>query len=69
MENTVEEAKTLPPRVAHVKVGEKDVYLVGTAHISKESVEDVPYDGRAGSAGVDLHRVVQGPPPGDDPGR
>ena len=41
MENTVQEAKTLPPRVAFVKVGEKDVYLVGTAHISKESVEDV----------------------------
>jgi pheromone shutdown protein TraB len=38
MENTVEEAKTLPPRVTYVKVGDKDVYLVGTAHISKESV-------------------------------
>ncbi len=32
---------TLPERVTHVKVGDKDVYLVGTAHISKESVEDV----------------------------
>lgn len=31
----------LPDRVAHVKVGEKDVYLVGTAHLSKESVDDV----------------------------
>jgi pheromone shutdown-related protein TraB len=31
----------LPQRVSHVKVGEKDVYLVGTAHISQESVEDV----------------------------
>jgi len=31
----------LPERVAHVKVGDKDVYLVGTAHISQESVEDV----------------------------
>ena len=41
MENTVQEAKTLPPRVAYVKVGDKDVYLVGTAHISRESVEDV----------------------------
>ena len=41
MENTVQEAKTLPARVAYVKVGDKDVYLVGTAHISKESVEDV----------------------------
>ncbi|MCX5644491.1 MAG: TraB/GumN family protein [Phycisphaerae bacterium] len=33
--------KTLPSRVTHVKVDDKDVYLVGTAHISKESVEDV----------------------------
>ena len=32
---------TLPERVTHVKVGDKDVYLVGTAHLSKESVEDV----------------------------
>jgi len=32
---------TLPQRVAHVKVGDKDVYLVGTAHLSNESVEDV----------------------------
>lgn len=32
---------TLPERVAHVKVGEKDIYLVGTAHLSRESVEDV----------------------------
>ncbi len=31
----------LPGRVTHVRVGEKDLYLVGTAHISKESVEDV----------------------------
>ena len=31
----------MPPRVTHVKVEDKDVYLVGTAHISKESVEDV----------------------------
>ncbi len=31
----------LPERVAHVKVGEKDIYLVGTAHLSNESVEDV----------------------------
>lgn len=31
----------LPQRVTHVKVDDKDVYLVGTAHISKESVEDV----------------------------
>jgi pheromone shutdown-related protein TraB len=31
----------LPDRVTHVKLGEKDVYLVGTAHVSKDSVEDV----------------------------
>ncbi len=31
----------LPARVTHVQVEERDVYLVGTAHISKESVEDV----------------------------
>ncbi len=31
----------LPERVTHVRVGEKDLYLVGTAHISKQSVEDV----------------------------
>ncbi len=31
----------LPESVTHIKVGEKDVYIVGTAHISKESVEDV----------------------------
>ncbi len=32
---------SLPARVTHVQVEDKDVYLVGTAHISKESVEDV----------------------------
>jgi pheromone shutdown protein TraB len=32
---------SLPQRVSRVKVGDKDVYLVGTAHISKDSVEDV----------------------------
>lgn len=31
----------LPERVAHVKVGDRNVYLVGTAHLSRESVEDV----------------------------
>ena len=31
----------LPERVSHVKVGDKDVYLVGTAHLSNESVADV----------------------------
>jgi pheromone shutdown-related protein TraB len=33
--------KPLPERVTHVKVGDKDIYLVGTAHLSKESVLDV----------------------------
>lgn len=32
---------SLPERVTHVKVEDRDVYLVGTAHISKESVDDV----------------------------
>ncbi|HNY78731.1 MAG: TraB/GumN family protein [Sedimentisphaerales bacterium] len=31
----------LPERVAHVRVGDRNIYLVGTAHLSKESVEDV----------------------------
>ena len=31
----------LPSRVTHVRVGDKDVFLVGTAHVSKDSVEDV----------------------------
>ncbi len=31
----------LPARVRHVQVEDRDIYLVGTAHISKESVEDV----------------------------
>lgn len=31
----------LPERVAHVKAEGKDIYLVGTAHLSNESVEDV----------------------------
>ncbi|MBN2337627.1 MAG: TraB/GumN family protein [Acidobacteria bacterium] len=31
----------LPETVTHVRVGEKNIYLVGTAHLSKESVEDV----------------------------
>lgn len=41
MEQTTEKPIQLPERVAHVKVGDKDVYLVGTAHISKESADDV----------------------------
>jgi len=36
-----DEGLHLPERVTHIKVDHKDVYLVGTAHISKESVEDV----------------------------
>jgi len=32
---------SLPDSVKHIKVDGKDVYLVGTAHVSKESVEDV----------------------------
>jgi pheromone shutdown-related protein TraB len=31
----------LPETVTHVRVGEKNIYLVGTAHLSRESVEDV----------------------------
>lgn len=31
----------LPETVTHVRVGEKNLYLVGTAHLSRESVEDV----------------------------
>ena len=31
----------LPAQTTHVRVGDKDVYLVGTAHISRESVDDV----------------------------
>lgn len=31
----------LPPSCTHVRANHKDIYLVGTAHVSKESVEDV----------------------------
>ncbi len=31
----------LPDSVSQIKIGEKEVYLVGTAHVSKRSVEDV----------------------------
>ena len=31
----------LSDRVKHLRVNDRDIYLVGTAHISKESVEDV----------------------------
>jgi pheromone shutdown-related protein TraB len=36
-----DEGLQLPERVTYIKVDHKDVYLVGTAHISQESVEDV----------------------------
>ena len=32
---------TLPRRVARISVAGKNIYLVGTAHVAKESVEDV----------------------------
>jgi len=32
---------SLPERATHVKVEGRDIYLVGTAHISRESVDDV----------------------------
>jgi pheromone shutdown-related protein TraB len=35
------EGLTLPERVSHIQVEGKDVYLVGTAHLSQESVQDV----------------------------
>ncbi|MCU0913932.1 MAG: TraB/GumN family protein [Planctomycetes bacterium] len=41
MQETVLEPMALPPRVTHVRVEDRDIYLVGTAHISKESVADV----------------------------
>ena len=34
-------ARTLPEACTHVVANGKDIYLVGTAHVSKESVEDV----------------------------
>jgi pheromone shutdown-related protein TraB len=32
---------SLPERVCHMKAEDKDVYIVGTAHLSQESVQDV----------------------------
>ena len=32
---------TLPQRVSHIQLEGRDIYLVGTAHLSKQSVEDV----------------------------
>jgi pheromone shutdown-related protein TraB len=36
-----EKQTTLPERTTHIRVDDRDIYLVGTAHISRESVEDV----------------------------
>ena len=33
--------QTLPKTVHHIKANDKDIYIVGTAHVSKESVLDV----------------------------
>ncbi|MEN6335408.1 MAG: TraB/GumN family protein [Phycisphaerales bacterium] len=41
MEETTQQSVQLPERVTHVRLDDKDVYLVGTAHISKDSVDDV----------------------------
>jgi pheromone shutdown-related protein TraB len=41
MEETRGQSVQLPARVAHVRVDDRDIYLVGTAHVSKDSVEDV----------------------------
>ncbi len=41
MEETTQQTVRLPERVVHVQVGDKEVYLVGTAHISADSVQDV----------------------------
>ena len=36
-----ESRSTLPDCIETIKLGEKTIHLVGTAHVSKESVEDV----------------------------
>ena len=36
-----ESVSQLPESVKHITVDGRDIYLVGTAHVSKESVEDV----------------------------
>ncbi|HSV99870.1 MAG TPA: TraB/GumN family protein [Sedimentisphaerales bacterium] len=41
MEETTQQSIQLPERVTHVRVGCRNVYLVGTAHISQDSVDDV----------------------------
>jgi len=35
------EYQSLPESVSHITIDDKEIYLVGTAHISKESVDDV----------------------------
>ena len=37
----VEDNSQLPKSITNIKIDGKDIYVVGTAHISKESVEDV----------------------------
>jgi pheromone shutdown-related protein TraB len=41
MPDTVKQSCTLPEAVTAVTAGDKHVYLVGTAHVSRQSVEDV----------------------------
>ncbi|MFA6283699.1 MAG: TraB/GumN family protein [Desulfurivibrionaceae bacterium] len=38
-EPTADSAPTYPPDVHHLKMGSREIFLIGTAHISKESVE------------------------------
>jgi len=38
---TTEPSPVLPDSCTHIVANDKDIYLVGTAHVSKESVEDV----------------------------
>lgn len=40
-EITVEQETSLPKAVTKYQIGEKELFIVGTAHVSKESVEDV----------------------------
>lgn len=37
----IEQDNSLPETVKHTRVGDKEVYLLGTAHVSSKSVEDV----------------------------
>ncbi len=36
-----EQAVDLPEKVSHISLDDRQIYIVGTAHVSKESVEDV----------------------------